>query len=753
MHAVSSLVRHTMTGMMELLLIGTVLWLLPSGLHAQCSNRIDPPSPLPAATVWSPYSVTFTLAGPGINATDPVTWNITVPMSTLAAEGFCGTPSGISYTITGVPRRAGTLTLHIEASCPAGSHCMACGAGSDCSGCEDLITRDVSITVNPAATAPVDVMLVLDVSGSMAQTVTGTTPKSRMQVLQQAVQVFLLQYRMFGESTDKIGVTYFDSDRSDFSGGAGLRPMSDINAMITDVNNQTPGSATCIGGGILAAANSFADAKRNIILFTDGIQNTDPMVDTDLVIRDTGTRPDGTGFPAPPRDLKADPDKFRLFTIGIGDMSTQSFLDGVARAPSNCGYDGTNLPILTTNGLAMALDTHFSQSFVRALDGSSPQLVDIRNIKLTNSASTKFTVNPSADKVMIKVLADANIMEGARIKIEKDGKDLSSLVRPVGNSYKIFFIDDKLTRRYNVKLGGLYNITITGQSGQYQVTCMINDEFFYGTANFGRESYQPGDSIELVGLLRYDTIPVINAGKATVFVARPGQDVNDIFAQAGPLDIPADFPIEKGNDPGESKYEALLALNPAFVEALKPVADSFSLASRPNGRYIGKYGNTKESGAYHFVFRFAGTDSLAGAFERFVLLSAVVDFGAADPARTDFKIIVRDGKSFFHLTPKNKFDHFIGPNRLQQIRILVDGSPVVLTDNLDGSYDAPVPDLSSVPNPKVEVNIKGAVFYNDDYSKIPNPDQPHLSKYWLWIVILIVLLLLIFFLLRRRRNP
>ena len=74
-----------------------------------------------------------------------------------------------------------------------------------------------------------------------------------MRVLQEAVGVFLTQYQMFGEATDKIGVTYFDSDRSDFSGGAGLRPMSDINAMITDVNNQTPGSATCIGGGILAA--------------------------------------------------------------------------------------------------------------------------------------------------------------------------------------------------------------------------------------------------------------------------------------------------------------------------------------------------------------------------------------------------------------------------------------------------------------------------------------------------------------------
>ena len=151
MHAVTSLIRHTLTGMMELLFIGIVLWLLPSGLYAQCSNRIDPAS-LPAATVWSPYSVTFTLAGPGINGGNPPTWNISVPMSTLAAEGFCGTSSGISYTLTGVPRRAGTLTLHIEASCPAGPACMACsGAGNDCTGCENAIARDVSITVNPAA--------------------------------------------------------------------------------------------------------------------------------------------------------------------------------------------------------------------------------------------------------------------------------------------------------------------------------------------------------------------------------------------------------------------------------------------------------------------------------------------------------------------------------------------------------------------------------------------------------------------------
>ena len=747
MHSVTSRNRHAATGMMESIFITIVLCLLLVKPYAQCPNQIVPATP-PVATAWNPYSVTFTVTGPGVTSTDPVTWNVTVPMSTLANEGVCGTPSGTSYTLTGVPKRS--ITLNIRASCPAGSNCFACPAGPDCSTCdENLIERLVTITVNPAA-APVNVMLVLDVSGSMAQPVTGITPKTRMQVLQQAAGVFLTQYQLFGESVDKVGVTYFDSDRSDFSGGAGLRPMSNINAMITDIGAQTPGSATCMGGGILAAATSFVDAKRNIILFTDGIQNTDPMVDADLVIRN-GSAPDGVGFPPPPLDLNADPGKFRLFTIGIGDMSTQAFLQGVAQAPSNCGYDGTNLPILTTNGLQAALDTHFSSNFVRALDGSSPQLVDIRNIKVTYSALTKFIVNPSADKVMIKVLADESLMEGARIKIEKDGKDLSSLLRPVGSSYKIFFIDSLLASRHNVKLGGVYDVTILGQTGQYQVTCMINDEFFYGSANFGRELYEPGDSIDLEAALRYDTLPVINASKATVWVARPGQDVNDIFAQAGPLDIPADFPIEKINDPGQSKYEALLALNPAFVEALEPVADSFNLISKSDGRYVGKYGNTKESGAYNFVVRFAGNDSLAGPFERFVLLSTVVDFGIADPSKTVFKIVVRDGKSFFFLTPKNKFDHFIGPNRLRQISITVGGKTIQLTDNLDGSYEAAVPDFPFLdPDPKVEVDIKGDSFYNNDYSDIEGSNVPFWVKYRLWIIILILLIILIFFLLKKK---
>jgi hypothetical protein len=284
---------------------------------------------------------------------------------------------------------------------------------------------------------------------------------------------------------------------------------------------------------------------------------------------------------------------------------------------------------------------------------------------------------------------------------------------------------------------------------------MINDEQLKATASLGNKDYAPGDTIQLEAMLQYSGQPVNGATRTVVQVARPGQDVNDLFSLASPVDPPSGFPAEKDNDPGQSKYEALIALSPQFVTALQPVYDTINLTPASNGKYTAVFSDTKESGIYRFLFRLAGSDSLAGTYERFILKSAVLDFGIADSDKTVFQIVSRADGSYFQLIPKNRFGHLLGPNRLNQISLQVKDKFLRFTDKLDGSYEAPVPEFTFLdPDPGVVIDIKGDRFFDDNYSDIDGSDVPFLDKYRLLILIFLflILLIIVFIIWSRRRS-
>lgn len=685
-------------------------------------------------------------------------------MGTLASIGLTGTAMGTSYKITGEPTAFGNFTLQVTTQCTAGN-CFDCGAGNDCTGCRNHITKNIPIQItNGAIRVPVDVVLVLDMSGSMMQIVPGSGSLSKWAVLKESVQAFLEAYRAWGECSDRIGVTYFDDARHDFKIPRSMyvfnhettpMPLTGTGSVQEDMNAKGPAGLTCLGGGI-AEGYSFFDAmhpKRNMIVFTDGMQNTDPMVSeapgTNMVINDYGMRPDGTGFPATlPLDLKAPAIKFRTYTVGIGDNALNGLLGNIAHAPTDNDFDGESFPINTTTNLPANLDMSFSQTFVENLAQFSPQLLDIRRIQLVQAASTIFVANPSADKIMLRIVADPSILAKARIQIEKDGKDFSPLVRTTGSMYRTFVMDTIRIRRYETTLPGKWTVRITGPSGLYQVTGIVNDEKIDVSASLGHTSYVPGDAVSLEAVLQYKDQP-LNGAHARVWVARPGQDVNDLFAQAGAVN-PRDFPGEKGNDPGQTKYEALLAFDKAFTAALQPTIDSVSLAGAA-GKYTGSYNNTQASGIYTFIFRLQGNDPQAGEYERFVLRTAVIDFGEADPKKTVVRTVKANAQTVLQFIPKNKFGSLLGPNRLSQVHILLDGKPLALTDKLDGSYEAIIPDSQLEDNPKVTITIKDQSYYEGPYSGLEGSGhKKHL--WWIFGGGIIVLIVLIRIIRRKRRQ-
>ena len=615
-----------------------------------------------------------------------------------------------------------------------------------------LLLGTESLTAQRAA---VDVMLVVDKSGSMSQQVPGLS-MTKWTVLQESVQAFLESYRSWGEDADRIGVTYFDHTRSDFPPGGMVSfnppmnpmPLTGPGSIQQDMISKSPSGMTCMGGGILAGYLAFdgSHPNRNMIIFTDGLQNMEPMVSqaqlSDMVINDYNVQPDATGFPAPPLDLKNPTLDFRAYTVAIGDNAVTGLLQDIAMAPADSNYDGESFSLHSMINLPMELDAIFTQTFVESLAQFSPQLVDVKRI--AGNSATSFVVNSTADKLLIRVVADPVAMSQGRIRIEKGGRDFSRYVRAGGSTYKTFFLDSAMISQFNVSLAGTWNISVTGSSSEFQVACLVNDESLNATASTGDREYAPGDTVSLEALLKFSGSPVTDATSVTVLVAKPGEDTNDLFANAGSVVPGADFPVEKGADPGQLKYEALIAFDNAFVTALRPVLDTISLSHVSGGKYTATFSETEASGVYRFVFRIRGNNPQTGPYERFILRSAVIDFGAPDKNASGFTVVTIKDRPYFQLSPKNKFGHVIGPNRLTQVRLAVDGKLIKLTDKLDGTYEAPVPDRSFFnPDPNVAVEIKGFDFYDDNFSSIRGNDLTLWDKYRLWFLLLIVIILLL----------
>lgn len=620
-----------------------------------------------------------------------------------------------------------------------------------------------SFGVGAQAVRPaVDVMLVLDKSGSMSQSVPGLG-LTKWQVLHESVQAFLIAYRDWGEDADRIGVTYFDHSRSDFPPGgmvdfnppmAPPLPLTGPGSIHADMTSKFPGGMTCLGGGILAGYSAYdaSHDKRIMIIFTDGIQNMEPSVgetaETDMVVADHNVRPDGTGFPTGSLDLKAPDRPFKTHTVAIGDNAVTMLLQNIATAPV-AAYEGTSFSLHSMTNLAFELQDKFDQMFVETLAEFSPQLVDIRRIP--GNTTTTLLVNNSADKVLIKVVGDPASMQQAQIRIEKDGRNFSRMVRDGGSTFKTFFMDSTSARRNNIQLAGTWTVSVGGPSSQFQISCIVNDESLNATANTGGINYAPGDTITLEAVIESSGGPITDADRVTVLVARPGEDTNDLFAQAGPVDPVGDFPVEPDNDLGQTKYEALIAFDSAFVASLQPVHETIQLTHQGGGKYRGTFTETEASGVYQFVFRMTGNNTNTGPYQRFALRSVVLDFGTADPSGTDFKIVKSDKNAYFQLVPKNKFGHLIGPNRLNQIRVTVNGELVKLNDKLNGQYEAPMPDRSLFnPDPNVEVEIKGASFYDAKFSGIEGNGLTFWDKYRLWLILLIAAILILVLLLRKK---
>lgn len=155
---------------------------------------------------------------------------------------------------------------------------LARGAG----GCNDLFYSSTDVMLNDPITIPDPpaqrrAMIVLDRSGSMS----GTAGDGKVKIDEARDAAELFTSLMREDMGNEAGLVSFATSAGPPEESLGALDNAKKVAIIGDLPGITPGGSTSIGKGLEIARGEFAlpgDPPRSILLLTDGMENTGPLI-------------------------------------------------------------------------------------------------------------------------------------------------------------------------------------------------------------------------------------------------------------------------------------------------------------------------------------------------------------------------------------------------------------------------------------------------------------------------------------------
>ena len=481
----------------------------------------------------------------------------------------------------------------------------------------------------PILRNPVKVALVLDISGSMGWVIPGGTD-IRWNVLKKALELFTTKLEISQQPGDSISLTYFTHYIIDpnLPIGNGFIEIttdetnpSSTDTIIKDINGRNPLYATAMGLGLLDGKgklgnNADIGARKIVLLFTDGLQNINPKVNSD-----------GSTFNTVPDKLNDCPpcsiqDSVYYYTIGLGSsLLVPAILAEIATANG-----GVSLSVMTGESTETAIHDFFQGQFANMLEGGSPQIVGRKIGNLSSGDVTyKFKINNAVSRVFFELIydEDANI----DISIKKGNLEFEDqLVKITGDFYKIVNVEFPIINDEVIYGGGEWEVTISGESSdQFHLTCFTDDHFLKYPSNLDASIYKTGDTIKFNSYLKYAGESLISEyDSVSVVLIKPGDDIGHLLATYATelTDTLTDY-----TDDAQNKLVTLLNNDESFFSALLPEEQIIKLENNGNGNFSGIYTNTDLTGVYQALFLIKGEIPSMGNFERIKQLSAVMEFG------------------------------------------------------------------------------------------------------------------------------
>ena len=670
---------------------------------------------------------------PGVGLVNNLDMTVTTPsLATLFPNGGTSVDHQNNVEQIAIPTpETGTYTIQIDGqSVPEGPQPFAIAI----SGAGYLLERD-----------PVDVMLALDFSGSMLSPACPTC-EQKLKVLKDAVELFIALWSAVAVQDDRMGVNYFKTNISNLTiGSEVLVPVTDnADAIITDVQNRTNtySDLTAMGGGLQSAINTLSNELRpgNIILFTDGMQNVNPMVvridDSPppdafhLDIDNVSGKPSSNISPSVPISTLDEELGIKINTIGVGASPAYiEMLTDIADKTSGL----TKITTAPDNDLRR----FYVEELIDVLRDYSPQLLGYRYGTLTGSPVTEsFQVDEGASKLILK----CSWKTGAKLSftVSKDGTNVPlSDATVYGPFYQIFVLD--LEKDPTLTSGGEWQMHISGTEGaSYEVAAIADEHKLDYEISVGEQNQTAGDPLHLDVRLTYDRKPITDARvRARIF--RPQIGLGTLLSTSkAPATVPDKFRPEVQSTPGQLKLQKLLSVN-SFQQRLRPNETLVEISNNGDGSYSTAFSDTELNGVYRVVFDIDGNHGTAGEYRRTESLSAMFSYGNTVLSESSFFKSLEDetglGKIYrVHITPIDVYGNYLGPDYGDYIHVLPPYvQSGVIIDETDGSYTIPIM-VRNGEDPDIAIVVKGDTVFNESCSQIPDPveDRFKLSVHGGW---------------------
>ncbi|MBI3269642.1 MAG: VWA domain-containing protein [Planctomycetes bacterium] len=662
--------------------------------------------------------------------------------------------------------------------------------------------------INGVARAPLDLVLVLDFSGSMndpAPAGNGT----KVAVLKDAVDLFLRTWKQYAIAQDRLGVVYFESAVT--TEGAGLIDFSAlppgvtidarIDTLIASVRARNAAGWTAMGGGLQRGLNLLqggaSGRRKHVILFTNGMQNYSPMV------RPHATVPGGYV-------LKAD--------VGAADVNGDSGITDAGGPAFNTLLSTLNTPIHTigigvaetaddrwlnliqgigvhTSGMhqfvsrAFELEGAFLQGLVNSLRGFSPQMVADHVAHLSAPEDVRvleFPLDVRASKATF-ILSWADEKLPGRLTFDlttPGGKPAGDLGRmESGPNYLIgtYFLPMATLDGRPEGHAGTWRMSVRRDRQRQEVPWRGEADFrAYLIADFPEMDFvthfrkrrvSVGEELILEAAVLSQGGPLRPLERVTATLAQPRRGLGTFLSltpvATGKLDALLAATSDAPSDRAAAKTLALLG-DAQLAAQVAPLRSEVDLhddglggdAMAGDGLYTVNLGKALTPGLVTAQVSLTGPPSVNGTVNRRFSADAVVGLGAFSDTKSRLEVVkvrtANDGSWVVEVrvTPMDGEGNYLGPGYRDRVGIRIQDYPKVgdVQDRLDGSYVATFTLPLGAIQAHVEIKVEDSVLFDLPASSHLTDPTAGLVGRWLVFVLLLVILILVALLVVRSRK-
>jgi hypothetical protein len=592
-----------------------------------------------------------------------------------------------------------------------------------------------------------DVMLVFDKSGSMSQiTHTGL---SKLQEAKNAAALFVELIRT--ENGDQVGLVTFNSTATsafdlDDVNGPNKDTLIGDSAPFTEgiIGDISAGGNTSIGGGLSVARdqmnlNGIGGNKRTIFLLTDGLQNTNPMVES---VDDTLFNTD-------------------IFAVGYG---TEAGLNGELLTELAENHEG--LYMRAESGLTLL--KFFALTFGNIFEAGTLNDPEYLLPKNKNEADP-YTFSVCEETTVTVVLGWEKPSQPLQYRIQTpSGTFLNLSDRGVTTSFGSTWRFVRIALPHNGEQNGVWKVIVhrIGTGGEFPPPNEDISYFINVLAKDGpmmylktrKRRYYTGEMYNpMVTVASKDGFRVPNAS-VKLFVNKPNDGTGNILSKTKFINetqeidgdvIPARIAALKKIE-SELGGQTLISYDNESFELLD-AGSIYDGAMEPDGIFGAKLDDLfVHEGNYTFRAVATYGDGCEGTRE--ITWSAQVVPGIDGSNTTIVTELIENlpngkQKIKIKITPKDKYGNLVGPGRVDMIDLsAVAGTDVAgpVKDNGDGTYTVVViHDPASGNVPGVVVTQPG----RDPVVVTPPASGGGMSKgfpsWLLWLLLLLILILLL----------